>query len=178
MDADQFSANDVFTVIQHRVGGQSQQLPQYSSINNSGHDGGDFVFTIDRGNSSGKHTTDAPSLDELDKLEQTKLVLSRYQSAFERKDLGALQRLWPTMPDSTRKNDQSFFDHATDIHMTYKLVGKPVFQGDTAQLVFSQDLQFKIGGTQQKLPTSQVTMTLQRVNGQRSDDAWQISSVK
>jgi len=45
MDVDQFSAADVFQeLIKPKVGGRSEQLPQYSWIRNSGHDSGDFVF--------------------------------------------------------------------------------------------------------------------------------------
>jgi len=45
MNDDQFSTADVFYgFIRRKVGGQSEQLPQYSLIRNSGDDGGDFVF--------------------------------------------------------------------------------------------------------------------------------------
>ena len=45
MNDDEFTAADVFyNFIQPRVGGKSEQLPQYSWIRNSGHDAGDFIF--------------------------------------------------------------------------------------------------------------------------------------
>jgi len=45
MGDQEFTAADVFyNFIQPRVGGKSDQLPQYSWIRNSGHDAGDFVF--------------------------------------------------------------------------------------------------------------------------------------
>ena len=45
MDGDEFTAADIFyNLIQPRVGGKSEQTPQYSWIRNSGHDAGDFVF--------------------------------------------------------------------------------------------------------------------------------------
>jgi len=45
MGDEEFTAADIFyNLIQPRVGGKSEQLPQYSWIRNSGHDAGDFVF--------------------------------------------------------------------------------------------------------------------------------------
>ena len=45
MPEDSFTAADVFErYIQPRVGGKSDQMPQYSWIRNSGHEAGDFVF--------------------------------------------------------------------------------------------------------------------------------------
>jgi len=45
IDEDQFTASYVFySFIQPKVGGRSDQLPQYSWIRNSDHDAGDFVF--------------------------------------------------------------------------------------------------------------------------------------
>jgi uncharacterized caspase-like protein len=45
MDGEQFTAAEIFyNLIQPRVGGKSDQTPQYSWIRNSGHDAGDFVF--------------------------------------------------------------------------------------------------------------------------------------
>jgi TPR repeat protein len=53
MDKQQFTAADVFyTLIQPRVGGKSEQTPQYSWIRNSGHDAGDFVFVRHAGTSA------------------------------------------------------------------------------------------------------------------------------
>ncbi|HEY3704426.1 MAG TPA: caspase family protein [Terracidiphilus sp.] len=180
MDQQQFSASDIFTVIQHRVAGHSQQLPQYSSINRSGHDGGDFVFSTDMGHRVATlgGRVDIPTVAEVDVQEQANVLLSRYQSAFEREDLGALQRLWPTMPEDKRKGNEKFFNTATEITLTYKLLGKPVFADNTGQLVFSQDMKFKQNGRMEKLDTPKVTMTLQKVSGQRGGDEWQISNIK
>jgi uncharacterized repeat protein (TIGR01451 family) len=45
MDKDIFTAQDLFVeFIQESVAGRSEQLPQYSPLFNSGHDGGEFVF--------------------------------------------------------------------------------------------------------------------------------------
>ena len=45
MKEDEFTANELFhNFIQPKVGGRSEQLPQYRPIRNSGDDGGDFVF--------------------------------------------------------------------------------------------------------------------------------------
>ncbi len=39
-----FTAHELFILIQQRVAGNSSQLPEIHFITNSGHDGGDFVF--------------------------------------------------------------------------------------------------------------------------------------
>ena len=45
MPSGKFTAQELFDgYIQERVGGRSKQLPQYSPLRNSGHDGGGFIF--------------------------------------------------------------------------------------------------------------------------------------
>jgi photosystem II stability/assembly factor-like uncharacterized protein/uncharacterized caspase-like protein len=67
MDDDTFTAASLFQrYIQPRVGGRSDQVPQYSWIRNSGHDGGDFVFfRMPHGSlrSSGDSSAISPALD-------------------------------------------------------------------------------------------------------------------
>jgi hypothetical protein len=42
----QFTAEELFFEhIKERVAGNAEQVPEYNTIRNSGHDGGDFVFT-------------------------------------------------------------------------------------------------------------------------------------
>ena len=54
MDDNTFTAAEVFErYIQPRVGGRSDQMPQYKPIRNSGHDSGDFVFAKLTGGSVG-----------------------------------------------------------------------------------------------------------------------------
>jgi TRAP-type mannitol/chloroaromatic compound transport system substrate-binding protein len=46
MDKKQFTAEELFFEhIKERVAGNAEQVPEYNTIRNSGHDGGDFVFT-------------------------------------------------------------------------------------------------------------------------------------
>lgn len=53
MEEDEFTADDLFhRKVRQRVGGQSQQLPEYKTIRNSGHVAGDFVFFRSKNNAS------------------------------------------------------------------------------------------------------------------------------
>ena len=52
-DASQFSAEELFDAyVRERVGGRSDQTPEYSVIRNSGHDSGDFVFERESANAA------------------------------------------------------------------------------------------------------------------------------
>src|SRR5579859_5210024 len=180
MHEQQFSGGDIFATIQHRVGGRSQQLPQYSSINNSGHDGGDFVFSLANENSK-TVWTDGPNggqSEDFDRQEQVNSLLSRYQSAFERRDSEALKRLWPAMPAQARRENADFFQRATEVMMTYSMLGKPEFNGEKATVRFSQELKYKMNGRPQRLFNPQVTLRLKKISGQRGGDAWEISAVE
>ena len=45
MDIVTFTAEELFyTSIKERVAGKAEQIPEYNTIRNSGHDGGDFIF--------------------------------------------------------------------------------------------------------------------------------------
>ncbi|OGW16767.1 MAG: hypothetical protein A3K09_08570, partial [Nitrospinae bacterium RIFCSPLOWO2_12_FULL_47_7] len=47
VDKTTFTAEELFhSFIKERVAGKSEQTPEYNTIKNSGHDGGDFVFTL------------------------------------------------------------------------------------------------------------------------------------
>ncbi|HXJ93689.1 MAG TPA: caspase family protein [Terriglobia bacterium] len=50
MEYNQFSADELFTAyIKEQVGGRSDQVPQYNTIRDSGHEDGDFVFFRSQG---------------------------------------------------------------------------------------------------------------------------------
>ena len=45
VDKKAFTAEELFYgYIKERVAGKSEQVPEYNTIRNSGHDGGDFIF--------------------------------------------------------------------------------------------------------------------------------------
>ncbi len=179
MDGEQFGAADIFFSIQHRVGGRSDQLPRYSYIQNSGDDGGDFFFSRYHG-----PVIPAEVIGEIrrnttqdDAVAGAKEIFSRYQTAFENRDMAALVRLWPGISGRARKENTDFFGHATNVRMNYKMSGTPVIANDKATVRFSQELSFTINGRTQTLVNPQVTMTLKRAPDQRGEATWQIGAV-
>lgn len=62
MDRQAFSAADLYNeFIRHQVTGDSAQAPQFEAIQNSGHEGGDFVFL--RQGADAENQTASPALD-------------------------------------------------------------------------------------------------------------------
>ena len=80
MESDEFSGMEIFgQFIVRGVGGNSDQLPQYRPIRNSGDDGGDFVFERRHATSPAKSPTVAPARPTEEYLDPAPLI--SYQKA-------------------------------------------------------------------------------------------------
>ena len=55
LGSDQFTAAELFGVVQQQVAGRSEQIPRYMFIRNSSHDDGDFVFIRRSGPGQGSY---------------------------------------------------------------------------------------------------------------------------
>ena len=67
-------------------------------------------------------------------------ALTVYQSAYERKDVTALQRIWPTIPKQSLEGIRSSFRDASEVSMDLRPVGEPVIAGGTATVICDRKL--------------------------------------
>jgi serine/threonine-protein kinase len=67
-------------------------------------------------------------------------ALTVYQSAYERKDVTALQRIWPTIPKQSLEGIRSSFRDASEVSMDLRPVGDPVIAGGTATVICDRKL--------------------------------------
>lgn len=186
---DGFTAGDLFhRFIQQEVAGGSEQVPQYSIIQNSGHEFGDFVFSRDgkgvvvapdTGNrdvdSSGPHVgsgTVQPTVSlEADRYAINQVV-NAYADSYNRMDAAGLWKIWPSAPQSTKHAIQNSFSNARSI--TMKISDRDIEVGGTSAMVtgqFSQEFTPKNGSLQRS--TGAITLELNKRNGN-----WVISSIK
>jgi hypothetical protein len=117
-----FTGQDLFNQIQVSVVGRSRQTPYYKYIADSGHDGGDFIFsvksvqaTIGGGGTVIEpihHQPLPPNDAEKDAVQTT---LTAYQDAYDLKDIDALKQVWPGLSKQQIKNIEKTFDQTTAI---------------------------------------------------------------
>lgn len=184
---DGFTAGDLFhKFIQERVAGTSDQVPQYSIIQNSGHEFGDFVFS--RGGKgvvvaadTGKRGTD--SSDTSGTLDPTTVsleadryainqVVNTYAGSYDRRDTVALWKIWPSAPKSTRQAIQTSFSGAFSIVM--KVSDRSIdLAGSSATVTgqYSQEYTPKSGSPQRS--SGDISLELSKGSG-----TWVITAVK
>ncbi len=98
-------------------------------------------------------------------------VVEAYGRAIQDKDLAAIRRVFPDIPDDQAKGWSSFFETSTELSVTLDQVRVTV-NGDGAQAVFRQRLSYRSGGPRQSLEQT-VTAVLTRVGG-----AWLITAIR
>ena len=89
-----------------------------------------------------------------------KNTLEYYRSAYERKDLNALQAIWPSLPASIKATIKS----ADKIRVTLE-ENDPVIAGETATVSCGQTLELVAGGKKSSLPTESRRFTLRKIQG-------------
>lgn len=121
-DWSSFTGQDLFQKLQVSVIGRSAQSPRYDFIQNSGHDGGDFVFSQSASNGILKGAGGNPIVvvqrvhivpDQEKEAVQGTLIA--YQDAFDLKDVDELKKVWPTLTKQQIKNIEKTFDQTTAI---------------------------------------------------------------
>jgi hypothetical protein len=184
---DEFNAEALFENIRPRVGGRSTQIPQYSAVIDSGHDGGDFIFTRLRAAhenmpeccrvhpaANQSQASDAGTSPVL--FENTvKGLLTRYEKAYESGDPMNLRQLWPGISQQRLRNLQIFFGSAHSISLAFNVLEATDGGAGGATVVFSQQVSFTTGGPLKKLSTPRVVMKLTKVS---SDGDWKIDSIQ
>jgi eukaryotic-like serine/threonine-protein kinase len=102
-------------------------------------------------------------------------VLARYQQAYEKHDLQELQRIWPGMTAQQIKGVGDFFQHASALTLSYRLIGDPEITGEHATVRFAQSLSYVASGKTGK-DSAKVVMQLEKLPGPPAN--WQINSVR
>jgi serine/threonine protein kinase len=67
-------------------------------------------------------------------------ALTVYQTAYERKDVTALQRIWPSIPKTSLEGIRGSFRDASEVSMDLRQVGEPVVAGSTATVICDRKL--------------------------------------
>jgi hypothetical protein len=190
---DGFTAGDLFhRYIQQEVAGGSDQVPQYSIIQHSGHEFGDFVFSRDGKGvavASAKvavieggpgHVGKPPELlpsvvqtvnPEADRYAVNQVV-SAYADSYNRRDAASLWKIWPGAPQGTKQAIQSSFGSAQSISM--KINDRSIEIFDTTATVtgqYSQEFMPKNGSLQRS--NGVITLGLEKRNG-----TWVITAIK
>ena len=102
-------------------------------------------------------------------------VLARYQQAYEKHDLQELQRIWPGMTAQQIKGVGDFFQHASALTLSYRLIGDPEITSDHATVRFAQSLSYVASGKTGK-DSARVVMQLERLPG--PPEIWRINSIR
>jgi uncharacterized caspase-like protein len=179
----EFNGGQLFGNIQPRVGGRSVQLPQYSSILYSGHDGGDFIFFQHGSRPSalsccqGTQTCGGGTKDSASQLnDDVNSLLGQYRSAYESGSASELARLWPGITSQRLKNLEAFFNSARSIVLNYSNVSLSSDGTDEVTVRFSQVLNYTVGGQSRSLNTGKIVMKLKR--NPSGQPGWQIYSIQ
>jgi hypothetical protein len=67
-------------------------------------------------------------------------ALRDYQAAYERRDLAALQRIWPSIPKPVLDGVRSSFREASELSIDLRSIGDPKITGGTATVVCDRKL--------------------------------------
>ncbi len=198
MDEDKFTAGDLFQrFIQPWVAGGSNQVPQYSVIQNSGHAYGDFVFSRGGngvlvvhglgGPGTGPDVSDnsdrpinipteiAPIVSPEADLSAIKDVLHQYEEAYNLKDANTLWKIWPSAPTTTRQAVEAAFNGAKSVRMTLQQAIPSIGSDGQSATVTGQfsEVYTPKGRSPQSFPNEDITFTFKKNNG-----VWTIVGVK
>jgi uncharacterized caspase-like protein len=192
---DQFAASDLFySYIQRRVGGNSQQLPQYGSIRNSGDGLGDFIFS--KGGSAiatdiappvidipikqpdvviNNAANNGARFDAAGDRDAINAVLHQYEEGRKRKDASALWKIWPNAPIETKQRFESYFKDAKSIQTKLEM-DPPQVAGDHMNATVSGHIHEGYtpkNGSTPPASDQDITFLLKKNNG-----VWTIADVK
>jgi serine/threonine protein kinase len=109
--------------------------------------------------------------DYSDDLNAIRSVLDSYKSAYDTKDLGKLQELWPDMTPKQVNGLRTAFHDANKVTLTYVITKGPEIAGNVALVTFEQQIMTNAAAK------SKVTMTLSKDSTQ-GNNSWRITSVR
>jgi hypothetical protein len=189
VDKDRFTAGYLFErYIQPWVSGQSDQSPQYSPIQSSGHEYGDFVFSR---LSDGSLPIEPPIADRIIPARDTQLIpssrtsvnrdddeilaaLHRYTDAYESMDINDLKAVWPTISKDQIKDLKTGFSKAQAVKVELKECGPATATGDNAKVSCTQSMVYTMQGRRQQPQLTAVDISLKK----HADGKWAVDEVK
>jgi uncharacterized caspase-like protein len=189
MDEDRFTAGDLFQrFIQPWVSGGSDQVPQYSVIQNSGHAYGDFVFSRLRGVDPpvqppigddiipAKEVHPIPPTQPPASQEAVAVfaTLHRYEDAYESMDINMLKAVWPSLTRDQIDKLKAGFRGAQAVKVQLLQCDTATTSGDTARARCAQSMAYTRDGRRQPADTLPVEITLKRA----TDGGWLVSDVR
>jgi hypothetical protein len=186
IDQDTFTAGDLFQrFIQPWVSGTSNQVPQYSVIQNSGHAYGDFVFTRLQGDGSipspiGNVLTPAADIERIPRestnpeAEAVSATLRRYEQAYGSMDINHLKAVWPSLSRAQVDKLKAGFTRAQAVQVQLQNCGPATTTNDTAQVQCVQAMTYTFAGQQQQPETHAVTVSLKK----GVDGGWVVEDVR
>jgi hypothetical protein len=189
MDQDRFTAGDLFQrFIQPWVSGGSDQVPQYSVIQNSGHAYGDFVFSRLR---AVDPPIQPPIADDIIPAKEVQPILSsqppanpdaqavfatlhRYEDAYESMDINMLKAVWPSLTKDQIDKLKAGFRGAQAVKVQLLQCDTATTSGDTARARCAQSMAYTRDGRRQPADTLPVEITLKRA----TDGGWLVADVR
>ncbi len=128
--------------------------------------------------SNGPHATQAAAeLDAIDAEANSQAVidtLHRYQAAYESRDTGAIQSMWPSLGRDDLAKIDGFFKATRSAKMVLQPLGPPKFADDTATIACKRNITVQMkDGTRQRPIEQNVTVRLKK-----SGAAWVITALE
>ncbi len=105
--------------------------------------------------------------DNTEDINAIRGILDGYKSAYDTKDVGKLQALWPDMSPKQVNGLRTAFRDAGKVTLTYSITKGPEVAGNVAVVGFQQQI------VTNATAKAQVTMTLKKVG-----NSWRITSVR
>ena len=101
-------------------------------------------------------------------------VLAGYRTAYDNRDTGAIQNIWPTLGRDNMAKIETFFKAAKSVKMVLQPVSEPKFSGDTAVVACIRSISVQMkDGARQKPIDQNVNVRLKK-----SGSAWVITALE
>jgi uncharacterized caspase-like protein len=179
MPVENFSASELFDQrVRVQVSGRSPQMPEYNYIRDSGHDGGDFVFSRTGGGVERASAIDViltprnPPPTNPDK-DAVRAALNLYESAYDSMDTDLLKKIWPSLSREQIRELRAGFDGAKAVMVELRSPAITL-AGDTATVTADQWMKWTRAGHQQPPQANSVQIQLKKDAG----GSWLVDGVR
>jgi hypothetical protein len=177
MEFREFAASELFDqYVKIQVPGRSRQMPEYTPIRDSGHEGGDFVFFC-KGKGivvpAGGREDIPPVASRIDpEQDAVHDALSRYQESYASMDTDLLRKVWPSLSRSQIKELRAGFDGAKAVMVELRN-SKVTVSGNNATVLSDQWMKWTRASHQQPPQVNPVEIRLNK----GPDGDWMIDAV-